>query len=47
MVELLNRTFCESLAKVKETDENWDIHIPAVLLVYQTKRHATTGYIPF
>ena len=46
MVERLNRTLCESLAKVKGTDE-WDQHIPAVLLVYRTKRHATTGYTPF
>jgi hypothetical protein len=47
MVERLNRTLCNSLAKVKETDEDWDIHIPAVLFAYRTKRHATTGYTPF
>src|SRR5690242_10174659 len=47
MVERLNRTLCESLAKVKKIDEDWDIHIPAVLLAYRTKRHATTGYTPF
>jgi len=46
MVERLNRTLCESLAKVKGTDD-WDLHIPAVLLAYRTKRHATTGYTPF
>jgi hypothetical protein len=46
MVERLNRTLCESLAKVKGTDD-WDIHIPAVLMAYRTKRHATTGYTPF
>ena len=46
MVERLNRTLCESLAKVKE-DDDWDLHIPAVLLAYRTKRHATTGYTPF
>ena len=46
MVERLNRTLCKSLAKVKET-EDWDLYIPAVLLAYQTKRHATTGYTPF
>src|ERR1043165_3214952 len=33
MVERLNRTLCESLAKVKRTDD-WDLHIPAVLLAY-------------
>jgi hypothetical protein len=37
---------CESLAKVKGTDD-WDLHIPAVLLAYRTKKHATTGYTPF
>ena len=47
MVERLNRTLCNSLAKVKEQDENWDIHIPAVLFAYRTKRHSTTGYTPF
>ena len=46
MVERLNRTLCESLAKVKGTDD-WDLHIPAVLLAYRTKRHSTTGYTPF
>ena len=47
MVERLNRTLCNSLAKVKEKDEDWDIHIPAILFAYRTKRHATTGYTPF
>ena len=46
MVERLNRTLCESLAKV-ETSEDWDINLPAVLLAYWTKKHATTGYTPF
>jgi len=46
MVERLNRTLCESLAKVKGTDE-WDQHISAILLAYRTKKHATTGYILF
>ena len=46
MVERLNRTLCESLAKVKGTDEQ-DLHISAVLLAYRTKRHTTTGYTPF
>src|ERR1043166_453336 len=46
MVERFNRTLCESLAKVKGTDD-WDIYIPAVLLAYQTKKHVTTGYTPF
>ena len=32
---------------MKEKDEDWDIHISAILFAYQTKRYATTGYIPF
>ena len=47
MFERLNRILCNSLAKVKEQDENWDIHIPAVLFAYRTKRHSITGYTPF
>ena len=46
MVKYLNRTLCESLAKVKENDD-WDLYIPAVLLAYQTKKHVTIGYILF
>ena len=47
IVERLNWTLCSLLAKVKEKDEDWDIHIPAILFAYRTKRHATTGYTPF
>ena len=47
MVERLNRTLCNSLAKVKEQDEDWDIHILAILFAYRTKRYAITGYTPF
>ena len=46
MVERLNRTLCESLAKVKG-DDDWDLHISAVLLAYRTKKHAMTGYTLF
>lgn len=46
MVERLNRTLCESLAKVA-TSQTWDEQLPAVLFAYRTKRHATTGYTPF
>jgi hypothetical protein len=46
MVERLNRTLCESLAKVG-TSEDWDLNLPAVLFAYRTKKHATTGYTPF
>src|SRR6185437_3237468 len=47
MVERLNRTICNSLAKVTENIEDWDINISAVLFAYRTKRYATTGYTPF
>jgi len=47
MVERLNRTLCNSLAKVTENIEDWDLNISAVLFAYRTKRHATTGYTPF
>ena len=46
MVERLNRTLCESLAKVA-TSQNWDVYLPPVLFTYRTKKHATTGYTPF
>src|SRR2546428_14188278 len=46
MVERFNRILVESLTKVKENDD-WDLHIPAVLLAYRTKRHATTRFTPF
>ena len=46
MIERLNRTLCESLAKVG-TSEDWDLNLPAVLLAYRTKKHATTGYTSF
>ena len=47
MIERLNRTLCSSLAKVKKKDEDQDIHIPAILFAYRTKRYATTRYTPF
>jgi hypothetical protein len=46
MVERLNRTLCESLAKVT-TSKDWDIYLPSVLFAYRTKRHTTTGYTLF
>ena len=46
MIKRLNRTLCESLVKVKGTNEQ-DQYIPVVLLVYRTKRHATTRYTLF
>ena len=46
MVEQLNRTLCESLAKVA-TSKDWDIYLPPMLFAYRTKRHTTTGYTPF
>ena len=47
MIERLNKILCNSLAKVKEQDKDWNIYIPAVLFTYRTKRYSTTGYTPF
>src|SRR6185312_5816863 len=47
MVERLNRTLCKFLAKVTENIKDWDLNIFAILFAYRTKKHATTGYIPF
>ena len=46
-VERFNRTLCESLAKIAEKDNQWDIHIPAALFAYRTNKHNTTKMTPF
>src|SRR5437660_1412462 len=46
LVERFNRTLCESLAKLGETN-NWNKNIAPVLFDYQTSKHSTTGISPF
>ena len=48
LVERLNRTIKEMLAKViKETQTNWDVKLPKVLLAYRTAIQDSTGFTPF
>src|SRR3954447_13599536 len=47
LVERLNRTLCESLAKVSEKENEWDKHIGSVLFAYRTAKHNTTRKTPF
>ena len=47
-VERFNRTLEAMLAKtVKDNQQDWDRHIPKLLLAYRTAIHETTGYTPF
>jgi len=42
------RTLEAMLAKtVSENQQDWDRHIPKLLLAYRTAIHETTGYTPF
>src|SRR5436190_6444581 len=47
LVERFNRTLCESLAKVSEKEDEWDIHIESVLFAYRKTKHRTTKVTPF
>jgi hypothetical protein len=47
LVERFNRTLCESLAKLVEKEEDWDLFISPVLLAYRTSIHAITKVTPF
>ena len=47
-VERFNRTLESMLAKtVNENQQDWDQHIPKLLLAYRTAIHEATGYTPF
>ena len=47
MVERFNRTLGQELAKrCKDEQENWDKHLPLLLLAYRSAEHETTGYTP-
>jgi hypothetical protein len=47
LVERFNRTLCESLAKLVEKEDEWDLFISPVLLAYRTSIHSTTKVTPF
>ena len=47
LVERLNQTLCESLAKLGNERINWDLHVQATLLAYRTKIQKSTGITPF
>ena len=47
LVERFNRTLCESLAKLTERTNDWDLFIAPVLFAYRTSRHSTTKIEPF
>jgi Integrase zinc binding domain/Integrase core domain len=47
LVERFNRTICESLAKLSDKTNDWDLFIPPVLFAYRTTKHSTTKIEPF
>jgi len=47
MLERFNQTLCESLAKISEKSNNWDLFIAPTLFAYRTNKHSTTGIEPF
>src|SRR5438045_2844467 len=47
LVERFNRTLCESLAKLTQKSEEWDLYINPVLLAYRSSKHSTTKVTPF
>jgi hypothetical protein len=47
LVERLNRTLCESLAKVLTKTDEWDEYVKPVLFAYRTSKQSTTKVTPF
>ena len=50
LVERFNRTIGESLAKLvmdNDKTKEWNDYVNAILLVYRTKKHETTSFLPF
>jgi len=47
LTEQFNKTLCESLAKVAETNTDWDKNIPSVLFAYRTKKNKSSKLKPF
>ena len=47
MVERFNRTLGQELAKrCRHSQENWDEHLPTILMSYRSAEHESTGYTP-
>ena len=47
MVERFNRTMGQELAKrCKNEQEDWDRHLPLLLMAYRSAEHESTGYTP-
>src|SRR6202034_1271407 len=47
LVERFNRTLCESLAKLVEQTNEWDLYIAPALFAYRTSKHSITKIEPF
>src|ERR1051325_1046501 len=47
LVERFNRTLCESLAKLGQGSDDWDLFIAPTLFAYRTSKNATTKMEPF
>jgi Integrase zinc binding domain/Integrase core domain len=47
LVERFNRTLCESLAKLKDETNEWDLYIAPALFAYRTSKHSITKIEPF
>ena len=45
LIERFNKTLCESLAKLDNT-EDWDLKIPSILFAYRTKKNDSTKMEP-
>ena len=47
MVERFNRTLGQELAKrCRHGQEDWDLHLPTILMSYRSAVHESTGYTP-
>ena len=47
LVERMNRTLQEMLAKADPDQQNWDKHLSKVIWAYNTSKHSSTGYSPY
>lgn len=47
MVERFNRTMGQELAKrCRDSQEDWDLNLPTILMSYRSAEHESTGYTP-